>query len=335
VRALHRLFRFVTCLLSVIGVARASHATDAWLSLEVSPGCAPVPAALAERIRARAAGNPDDRLSLRVLLRDRRQGSVARVELLADGRSRGLKELMAPSCPELLEAVTAVAALALTSLPLRAPEREAAASLDVAAAPAMTAPLDAPASERTAPSLHPPALPVADTTAGEREPSRSRGRVLVGMGVDVGTLERAAPVLSGGAALRAGTGELRALILYGVPSIEELETDGFERTYSDFAAAELDYCLGGVLTPSWLALCGGLRGSFARVSRISAELGAPRVERQRVDPLLSAVAGATVAYRAGLVQPELEVVAQLPVTGTSAGGRDPGIRTTISASLSF
>ena len=334
-RALRLLFHFVTCLLCVIGVTRAGHAGDDWLSLEVSQGCAPVPAALAERIRVRVAGSPDDRLSLRVLLRDRRQGSVARVELLADGRSRGLKELMAPSCAELLEAVTAVAALALTSLPLRAPESEAEESLDVAATPAVTAPLDAPASAPTAPSLHPPALPVADTTAVERDHSRSRGRVLIGMGIDVGTLARAAPVLSAGAALRAGTGELRALVLYGVPSIEELESDRFERTYTDFAAAELDYCLGGVLTPSWLALCGGLRSSFSHVSRTSAELGAPRVERQRVDPLLSAVAGATVAYRAGLVQPELEVVAQLPVTGTSAGGRDPGIRTTIAASLSF
>jgi hypothetical protein len=220
-------------------------------------------------------------------------------------------------------------------LPLRAPEAEAETSLDAAATPAVTAPIDTPELVALAPSLGAAKLPVADTSAGEPGRSRSRWRVLVGMGIDIGTLERTAPVLSAGAARALGPGELRALTLYGVPAIEELESERFERTHTDFAAAELDYCLGGVLTPSWLALCAGLRGSFARRSRISAELGEPRVEQQRIDPSLSAVTGATIAYRAGPVQPELEVAAQLPVAGSSAGGRDVGIRTTIAASLSF
>jgi len=57
-----------------------------------------------------------------------------------------------------------------------------------------------------------------------------------------------------GAAVRIGSGELRAIGWYGVPSTREEVSAIVESTRSDFAAAGSDYCH-GIDAERWVALC--------------------------------------------------------------------------------
>jgi hypothetical protein len=289
------------------GTARASERL-----LEIAPGsaCDADLELLERRISAALIGTPDPELRVAVSLEES-SGVSARLELRRGALTLGEKQIGAATCGEAIEAVIAIAALALGTPPDEPPV-------------AREQPLER---ERRS------TAGMVDDAGRTTSLEKTRARLLAGAGGDRGSLREPTLVLRLGAAVPLGPGELRAVAWYGLPSVREEISEQFERTRQDFGTAELDYCA-NVDGAGWIAACGGLEAGWRRLSRLARAPSEPRTEAERIELTLAAVAGLSLAYRSSVVQPALDVSAHLPV----AGGAQPapfGLRAVFGAALPF
>ncbi len=286
--------------------------------MEIAEG-SPCPAELEpleRRILAALLGTPDPALRVAVSLTES-EGIRARLELLRGGRTLGSKQIAATTCGEVIDAVVAIAALALGT-----PHDEPLAN-EQALQPTAEPPLPEPSS---------PAPGAVDAGRATTLESTS-WRLLVGAGGDSGSLREPTLVLRLGAAAPLGPGELRAVAWYGVPSVREEISEELERTRQDFGAAGLDYCA-DVDRAGWLAACGGLEAGWRRLSRLALARSEARTESERVELTVAAALGLSLAYRSAVVQPALDVSAQLPLAG-AAQAAPFGLRAVFGAALPF
>jgi hypothetical protein len=254
-------------------------------------------------------------------------GVSARLELLRGARTLGRKQVGAATCAEAVDAVVAIAALALGT-----PHDEPLATgQTLPAEPSAAAAIGDDARRTT--SLKTTAPSVFGEARRGLPPSPTSFRLLAGAGGDRGSLREPTLVLRLGAAAQLGPGELRAVAWYGVPSVREEISDHFERTRQDFGTAGLDYCM-NVDGAGWLAACGGIEAGWRRLSRLSRAPSERRTESERFEPTVAAALGVSLAYRATIVQPALDVSAQLPLS--SAAQPAPfGLRAVFGAALPF
>jgi len=289
-------------------------AAEPRLQLAAGSACPVDSALLDQRITGALIGTPEPDLHVELSITS--APLTARLTLLRGARALGSKEIAAASCDEALDAVIAVAALAL-SAPQPAP-------LEVESNYQPSDPIEyAP---------EPPRAELADAIVAQ--PDAARWRWLAGAGADHGSLAESTLVLRVGAGMALGPGELRALAWYGVPSIREEIGDALERTQSDFGAMALDYCLH--LTGSgWLAACGGIEAGARRFTRLERGANQERSEAERIDGTLAAAAGLALSYRGGFVQPALDVLALAPVVGGIPGTDPFGFRAVFGAALPF
>jgi len=298
-----------------MGAAEAG-AANSWLRVRGSERCSVPARVLAACIREATIGTPDPLFAVEVSIADGLP-TTARVRLALGSRSIGVKELAAPTCAEVLDAVTTVVALALSS--------ESEASVVAPVAPPRRAEL-----ERRAPA------PVADALAAQGELGRdARGwRLLLRVGADRGSLSEPTAVVQAGAAARLSEGEVRALVSYGVPSVREEVSDVFSSVRADFGALALDYCR-GLDAERWVSACAGLELGLRRYSRVEQAAEESRIERERFEPSTSVLAGLALVYRDATVQPQLDVMAGRALLGAPAEAPPLGFRAALGAAVQF
>jgi hypothetical protein len=316
---------------AAVGLAAAEvGAAEPWLRVQGSEHCSVPDRVLAERIREATIGTPDPRLTVDVSLSEGLP-TTARVRLALGSRSIGVKELEAPTCAEVLSAVTAVVALALSSdsdaSELGAP-RDDSTSREDGASPADSA---SPEPTSPAPAAIVDALAAQDDALGRDE----RGwRLLLGVGADRGSLSEPTLVAQAGAAVSLGRGEVRAIASYGVPSVREEVSDVFSSVQADFGALALDYCR-ALDAERWLSACAGLELGLRRYSRVEQAAERARIERERFEPSTSVLAGLAFVYRDATVQPRLDVMAGRALVRAPAEAPPLGFRAALGAAVQF
>ncbi len=253
------------------------------------------------------------------------------VRLLRDARVIGTKRLVAQSCAEAVDAVTAVVALAVSStdapgdraLPRREPEGQDAHD-------AITGAVSREAFSEIDPLQ---GSPLADAEVQPVSPER--GSVQLSAGVDRGTFTETLGRVGLGGAWVLGRGELRGTLWYYSPYRNEVIEEGVA-TYSesvDFAAASMDYCY-GLDRQRWAAACGGLELGLVRFRSVEEQASV----RQRADgdeSSLGATVGTLLTLRRGPVQPVLSLSARLPTLGGPAGREPVALRAALGASVPF
>jgi hypothetical protein len=349
-------------LIAAVASSQSASGAERWLSLEASRRCSAERDVLAARIDAALAGTRDPELVVRVELRDVARGTTARVRLARGSRPLGTKRIEASRCGEALDAVVAIAALALGT-----PTPEGALALGTATPEGALAPPDAPlplgalstpaarrrdvaalaAEERDNPEAAAHERPrrarrTPPPEEDERGPlSRDRSSLLEGWrwhggaGVGRGALA-ATPIVATGVGVELGSSELRGSLEYGLPSSHELSDSnlGLERSEADFVAATFDSChaLDG---ERWLSLCAGVEARATRWSRLEERPDREGVARSGIDAAALAGGGVSIAYRAASWRPRLDVSAQLPIAGTAWEDGSLGVRAAFGASLPF
>jgi hypothetical protein len=226
---------------------------------------------------------------------------VAVVVLSLAARAEARPEPLAPAPVAAPRAASSP--IALSSLPAAAPP---SAPRTRARAAERSLPSDAFADERAEAALAAPAG--ADAT-----------RLSLATGADAGTLPRPTLYVAAGAGRSFSALEVRGLLRYGLPTIEEDEDGGSSESHrSDFAALELRACY-GTATKLRVQACSGAELGAVRSRHRVEQAGALDVDEDTLNPRLSGVLAAVVAHRGGMIQPELEV------SGSAvAAGREPG-----------
>jgi hypothetical protein len=253
--------------------------------------------------------------------------------------------LVAPTCEEAADAALVVLALAL-GVEVPAETSDAPAER---AAPSLPAQPEAP-DVRTFGAERPPAperearkqsAPPLAVLGGERsrvrvaDPGDAAVRVSLATGVDAGTLSLPTLYAAAGVSRSLSALELRGLVRYGFPAVEENEDAGVsEAERSDFGALELRSCYGttGKLR---LAACGGGELGVLRSSRrLEREAGVDEDE-DGVSARLSGVLAAVVSHRGGAVQPELEFSGSGVALGRDEGASWLVLRVSAGAAVEF
>jgi hypothetical protein len=323
----------------VLALSGRAAGADPWLTVEGSVHCSAQRDVIAARISAALAGVRHPDLTVEVELADASRGTTAWVRLARASNELREKRIEAASCEEALDAVVAIAALALGSA--EPPVSAAIPHPDADGAPTRLPALRPPervAREHSRPTPRVTAPEGADrgSSAFELEWSAERWRWLWSVGIDRGATAAATPTLGTGIALRWGRAELRGMLEYGMPSSNEREEVGvvFASVRSDFAAASVHYCR-ALDAEAWLSLCAGSEARVARSSRIETRMDQPRAEREDLDAGALAVGGASLVYRDATWQPRFDVSALLPALGDTAGVEQIGVRAAIGGSLAF
>jgi hypothetical protein len=340
-----------------LALGGSAGAAEPWLTVDAGARCSVGREALAARVLDALVGERAAGLSVHVAL-DAQGGSVAASVRVARGaRELGQTRLVAPSCGEAIDAVVAVAALAVGAAPSVAPRSAPTPrpSSSTSAPASSGEPAPESSSREPAPesSSREPASPEPSRETASPEPASPaetdrgatpestaigrRFRVVFAAGADQGVLSSATAVVGAGAALGLGEqAEWRALLWYGLPASDEREDSGvgLEKRRSDFAAASLDYCR-RMTAAGWWSLCGGFEARVARLARVEDAPDLARIEREQLAASGAARAGLGVVYRELAWQPRLELGAQVPVVGTSADTGWVGFRASLGGSLPF
>jgi hypothetical protein len=217
------------------------------------------------------------------------------------------KVVTLPTCDEAIDAAVVILALAARAemqpeAPLVTPSVEAAL------------PQPAPPVRTRTTTVRAAAPPPATELEDERSTRKLAGtdgvtdvtRLALASGVDAGTLTRPTLYVAAGLARSFSALELRGLLRYGLPVVEE-DQDGeiSESHRSDFGALEFSACYG---TSSKLRVqaCGGAELGAVRSSRQIERAGGYATDESALSPRLSGVLAAVVAHRGGRIQPALE-----------------------------
>ena len=311
----------------------ASAPLGVWVTLTAPAHCEGAADDFEGRVRASVIGAPAGSRQAHVEIVQR--GSRYRVAVRTDGEAAsGTKRLTTRSCDEAVAVAVAVLALALSEPAADSGEASADGS-ELAAASRE------PAAERSEPvsASDPPARPIVETPPSSSSAELSAAdeplaasvpvRVAVHAGMDAGTLASPTCYLGALAVMPAGPIEWRALVAYGVPSIEERIDPGVaELRREQFLLLDLGACYGRG-DRVWLAGCAAGELSVLQRAHVHNE-----VASNRTGVRISGVLAAHVAYRGALLQPELELAAVAAAYGAPAA-RPLAFRASVGVGLSF
>jgi len=155
------------------------------------------------------------------------------------------------------------------------------------------------------------------------------------MGLDAGTLPTTTAYVTAGIARVIGSVELRGAVRYGLPREEEEEsTQRSERLRRAFAAVELGACYGW--GARWrLSTCAGSELGAVRETRHLRSEQDLDVDTDVVQPRLAGVIAALVAYRGGVIQPELELSSAAVALGRQDRAAWLAVRAAMGAAVQF
>jgi hypothetical protein len=281
-----------------------------WISVQAPDGC-DAARDLGDRVARALVGPRAAELRAWVTIDERFPGYRAEVRITRGSVTLGSKVVTVPTCEEAAEAAVVVLALALSEKalpePAPVPEPEPAPS-----DPSTLAGAPSPAVKPAARSLRAAVEPNGERP--ERDSVRSTKRrnavrATLSTGVDTGTISLPTAYLGAGFTRVLEPVELRAVVRFGVPHVEEEETDGeaarSEVLRRDFGALDLSACY--ALGASWrFSACAGGELGVIRTQERRVE-GQVEVDTDSADPRISGVLTALIARRAGTVQPELEL----------------------------
>jgi hypothetical protein len=133
-------------------------------------------------------------------------------------------------------------------------------------------------------------------------------RLSLRAGLDSGTLPVSTAIVGLGLGRAIGPVELVAALSVGLPYVEESVTDQvvLDRQRGDFGVLDLGACYG--LGARWrLAACAAGEVGFVRTARLLRIGASSAMRTERLAARLGGVLTARLGYRAGRLQPELEV----------------------------
>lgn len=300
-------------------VARAEAGAASWLVIEGA--CSATPSELARQVDQQLIGARPAAVSARVTIATSSAGYRVTLHATRARRSLGVKQLVAPSCGEALDAAVLVLAIALTEPePVRSAPQEEIGHAPARAMTSNESPLPFTfAAPRTTPERDVPARAEDEDATG---PGRRLGMLF---GIETGTLPRPTAYVGASFALPVGAWEMRSGLRYGLPTEEEsVETSSSERERRDFAALGLSLCRGvGV---AWrLSLCGGGEFGVVRVDRTRRD-GGVEFDSNEDQVRVAGVATTRLTGRTGPIRPELEFSA-------AAASLGPGAPATLSLRL--
>jgi hypothetical protein len=278
----------------------------------------------------RRRGADERGVSVRIERRGDAYQAIVRLQTARGSESETV--IAAARCDEAFDAVAVVLALAFGSERATTAPAEAA----VAAPPAATS---FPAPEARALDISPPlpiwserSSPAAAATAAQ--PAERTLRIAVATGADSGTLPASTLFVAGAVARSIAAFELRGVVRYGLPTIDDDAEGGVRQSErSDFGAVELRGCY-GVGSRLRLSGCTGTEVGAVRRSRRWQSAG--RTEQENaLRTRFSGVLAAAVAHRAGLIQPELELAAAAVALGREPRASWLVLRMSVGAALAF
>jgi hypothetical protein len=333
-RSLHLVFAVATA--GAFFVSESSATDRQWLSVKGAASCLPGALELEGRIASLVAGAPNPRLAIRVTLDAEGPQTVAVVELLASMRVIGRKRLVSSSCDEALRAVVSVAALAMSSSSDNGLGESARSSAREAGADdSLTTPSVQPVRWQSSeiPSVERDAVRTVESE--KLDPNRTIYRLLGSAGIDWGTLGEPVGLLGAGGAWVSGRSALLGMGWYGITSqrVEE-GPDTYYRESSYVGALTLDYCH-GLSSGHWISACAGAELGWLVFSREEREKGGLGVEKYHSNPTFAPRLGSLLGLRAGPIQPEIGLFAQVPALGRAPRGQRLALRATLGAAVQF
>jgi hypothetical protein len=313
-----------------------SRAEPAEFEIQAAPACAGRVGELQARLEP--LFTRDAARALRASVAIAASGGGYRVTLRTLGADAALAEKVVtlPTCDEAIDAAVVILALAVRAETQREPALptpSVAAALPKPAPPVRTravkvqtpAPLpeSQPADERSTPRL-------AGTAA-----ATDASRFSLASGADAGTLPLPTLYVAAGLARSFSALELRGLLRYGLPIVEEDQDGEVSESYrSDFGALELGACYG---TSSKLRVqaCGGAELGAVRSSRQIGRPGGYESYESALSPRISGVLAAVVAHRGGRIQPALEFSGSAVALGRDEGASFLVLRVAAGAAVEF
>jgi hypothetical protein len=184
-----------------------------------------------------------------------------------------------------------------------------------------------------------PAAGLPDRSSPDRAPTSAQPaehalRIALATGADSGTLSASTLYVAGAVARSLAAFELRGVVRYGLPTIDEDAEGGARQSErSDFGALELRGCYG---VGSQLRLSGCTGTELGAVRRSRRWQSAERSEQESaLRTRFSGVLTAAVAHRAGLIQPELEFAGAAVALGREPQASWLVLRMSLGAALAF
>jgi hypothetical protein len=268
-----------------------------------------------------------------VFVRVERRGVTYRAIVRLQNAARDETETVIASanCEEALDAVVVVLALAFGTDRATASPAEAPAAVPAEASSPVSAPPAADAVTSGASSL---GRSRPGDAVGSSYPADRALRVALATGADSGTLPAATLYVSGAVARSLAAFELRGVVRYGLPTVDDSADNGaWQSERNDFGALELRGCY-GIGSRLRLSGCTGTELGAVRRSRRWQSAGRTG-EESALETRFSGVLAAAVAHRAGPIQPELELAG-----AAVAFGREPEaswlvLRMSLGAALAF
>jgi hypothetical protein len=303
--------------------------------IELESACPTTAEALERRVTEGLVGERDPELGAAITIRETQGGYEVALRTSHGAATLATKVVTAPSCEEAVEAATVVLALALgESAPRLAP-------------PAARAPPEPPA----------PAAPVWRSAVSEPRVDRRRQpqpqplqmsdslRLALSTGVDAATLPASTAYVAAGLSRSFADVEWYGVLRYGAPHIDESARDAdSERTRLDFAALEVGACY-GLGRHLRVSACASSELGVVRITRSLRWSDGTALETDVVRPRLSGVLTALLAYRGGLIEPQLELAAVVlaaearersPLVGLKAAeNKTVGLRAGLGAAVPF
>jgi hypothetical protein len=306
-----RALTLLACFSIVCFAGRARAQSAGWLTLESAGDCSISAGVLARRVNEALVGARDAGLLASVGITHRAEGYEVTLQTTSADATPATKVVSAPDCDEAIETAVVVLALALGR----------PATTEIAArGAAESAPMDpiAPAAPRwVAPAVEPRAdnAPLRDSAARSR--SRAGGLGLeLSTGIDGGTLPTSTAYVAAGLRHALGNVELRSVVHYGLPYVEEIESHAASRrTERDFTTLELGACYGFGVALRFAGCAGGELGVLRSQHSVS-ESGRATRETDELHSRFAAVLTGLLAHRGGVIEPELELSA---LAGGAAG----------------
>ncbi len=324
-----RALLLLTSLLCLAQEARAATTTF----LELESACPITVEALEQRVTAALLGERDPELAASIAIRELEGGYEVALRTKHGAATLATKVVAAPSCEEAVQAATVVLALAFgADVPTpSAPAARAVAEPAPVSAPVWPSVVE-PRADRRSPHHH-------------AQQTSDSWRLALSTGVDSGTLPASTAYLAAGLSRSFAELELYGALRYGAPHVDENVSDAESgRTRFDFGALELGACY-GLGRDIRVSACAGSELGVVRIAQSLQLADGTALETELTRPRLSGVLTALLAYRGGVIEPQLELAGVVlaaerrrgsPLIGAAAADETSfGLRAGLGAAMAF
>jgi hypothetical protein len=303
--------------------------------LTSSPRCPVDLKRLSDLVSGRVFGETAPKATVSVAFRDTSFGVDVVIRLRDGTQVVGSKLLSAPNCEEAIVATAAVLALALSAQPLESHvelqsdvPREKGDSIELRT----LTPQDV--------TVGPATSELVDTHGSRNGPIRANHaptwRAALGLGFELG--RELAPGVEAALVRRLGAGDLRLSAAYVQPlTISETDAQTAlapmtpQTTDLQYAATSAAQYCHPLVSELWLAMCGGLQLTAARYLLPALEESSAERWAWELGPSM----GVLFSGDGGLIQPQAQLAATLPLLAERAGIEATVVRATLGASIGF